>query len=68
MIQPVSSFPPEILEFYDQGLEASRLARGIGPLEYVRTQEIIQRYFPGPPAQVFDIGGGPGAYSLWLAR
>ena len=68
MIQPVSSFPPEILEFYDQGLEASRLARGIGPLEYVRTQEIIQRYFPAPPAQVFDIGGGPGVYSLWLAR
>jgi len=68
MIQPTHTFPPEILEFYDHGQEASRLARGIGPLEYVRTQEIIQRYFPAPPAQVFDIGGGPGAYSLWLAR
>ena len=40
--------------------------RGIGPLELVRTRELIARYLPFPPAVVFDVGGGPGVYSCWL--
>ncbi len=60
--------PEEALIYYNQGKEAERLFKGIGPLELLRSQELISRYFPAPPAVIFDIGGGPGVYSLWLAR
>ena len=33
----------------------------------IRTQEIMLRYLPPPPASVVDVGGGPGAYACWLA-
>jgi ubiquinone/menaquinone biosynthesis C-methylase UbiE len=62
------SMPPEILDYYATGRELDRLARGIGPLELARTKELVGRFFPTPPAVVFDIGGGPGVYSCWLAR
>ena len=39
-----------------------------GQLEFVRTQEIITRYLPDPPAVVLDIGGGSGPYACWLAK
>ena len=59
--------PEEILEYYSSGREAGRLGKGIGPLEQARTRELIRRYLPPPPGIVFDVGGGPGSYSLWLA-
>ena len=62
------TLPPEIIEYYASGKELDRLARGIGPLELARTQELVGRFFPASPAVVFDIGGGPGVYSCWLAR
>ena len=37
-------------------------------LELARMQELILRFIPPPPAVVFDIGGGPGRYSCWLAE
>jgi len=40
----------------------------MGLLEFARTQEILRRELPAPPAVVLDVGGGPGAYALWLAR
>jgi SAM-dependent methyltransferase len=53
---------------YERGEEADRLARsGAGRLEFERTQEIVLRHLPPPPATVADIGGGPGRYSVWLA-
>jgi len=63
-----SPLPKEILSYYSRGKEAERLSTGIGPLELARTQELITRYFPPPPAVVFDVGGGPGMYSCWLAK
>ena len=66
--EPADALPPEIIDYYASGRELDRLARGIGPLERVRTQELVARFFPEPPAVVFDIGGGPGVYSCWLAR
>ena len=33
--------PEEILDYYRSGREAGRLSNGIGPLELVRTQELI---------------------------
>ena len=34
----------------------------------MRTQEIITRYLPAPPAGVLDVGGGSGPYACWLAK
>lgn len=54
--------------FYAQGLEKDRLATPLGVVECERTREILARGLPPPPAVVADIGGGPGAYAVWLAR
>lgn len=59
--------PPEVDDHYAAGLEAGRLAIGVGRLELARTQEILRRYLPEPPAVVADVGGGPGVYACWLA-
>ena len=58
----------EIQRYYEQGRERERLTRGSGALELVRTQELLQRYLPRPPAEVLDVGGGPGVYAAWLAQ
>jgi ubiquinone/menaquinone biosynthesis C-methylase UbiE len=34
----------------------------------VRTQELLARYLPPPPATVLDVGGGAGVYAFWLAE
>jgi SAM-dependent methyltransferase len=67
---PVSpaSLPSEILAHYNAGVEQPRLAQDTGRLELARTQEIVERTFPPAPAVVYDVGGGPGVYALWLAR
>jgi ubiquinone/menaquinone biosynthesis C-methylase UbiE len=57
----------EISLHYSSGYEANRLSARTGQLEFARTQELLQRYLPPPPAVTFDVGGGPGAYALWLA-
>lgn len=55
-------------EYYELGQEASRLTTSArGRLEFERTQEILLRALPPAPATIADIGGGPGAYALWLA-
>ena len=56
-----------VVEFYTGADEAGRLASGLGRLEFVRTQEILTRYLPAPPAVILDIGGAAGRYSFWLA-
>jgi SAM-dependent methyltransferase len=58
---------PEILSFYELGLEERRLTESLGRLEFIRTFEIIERYAPVPPARILDIGGGAGVYALPLA-
>jgi SAM-dependent methyltransferase len=57
----------EILAHYEAGIETPRLARGAGLLERARTIDLLSRHLPPPPARIVDIGGGPGAYSVWLA-
>ncbi|EFF93917.1 SAM-dependent methyltransferase [Streptomyces sp. e14] len=61
---------PEIVRFYSETIdEADRLASTAdGRLEMVRTQELLHRYLPAPPARVLDVGGGPGAHARWLVR
>jgi ubiquinone/menaquinone biosynthesis C-methylase UbiE len=58
----------EILEYYDRFNERERLFTGIGKLEFARTQELLKRYLPQPPAVILDVGGGPGTYACWLAK
>jgi SAM-dependent methyltransferase len=57
---------PAIADFYHRSAEEERLQQGPFLLEALRTQELIQRYAPPAPATVLDIGGGAGAYALWL--
>jgi SAM-dependent methyltransferase len=57
-----------VLEHYVPGLETDRLGSPLGTIEFERTKEELSRYLPPPPATVADIGGGPGAYALWLAQ
>lgn len=59
-------FNREIIGHYSRGSEEKRLD-GIS-LEKIRTQEIIIRHIPGPPAKVLDIGGANGVYSFWLSQ
>jgi ubiquinone/menaquinone biosynthesis C-methylase UbiE len=57
-----------IAAYYDLGLERDRLTAGQGALELARTQVLLQRHLPAPPAVLADVGGGPGRYALWLAE
>ena len=58
----------DIVRFYEQGREQDRLAHGVGTLELARTQELLRRFLPPPPADLLDVGGGPGVYAAWLAH
>lgn len=58
----------EMNAYYARGEERERLSKGaVSELEFERTKEIALRHLPPVPAVVADIGGGPGAYALWLA-
>ncbi|MFF7789758.1 methyltransferase domain-containing protein [Streptomyces sp. NPDC007991] len=61
---------PEITRFYSETIdEADRLTTTAdGRLEMVRTQELLRRHLPQPPARVLDVGGGPGAHARWLVK
>jgi SAM-dependent methyltransferase len=60
---------PAIESHYSTGYERSRLFPGGRPsLEFVRSMELLGRLLPAPPAQVLDVGGGPGTYAAPLAR
>jgi len=59
--------PEEIVSYYGDADESSRLGTGWFQLEQARTQELILRHLPPAPATVIDAGGGAGAYACWLA-
>lgn len=61
---------PEVRAYYVDGFrEDERLRlRAHGVLERVRTQELLTRFLPLPPATVLDIGGGTGVHAQWLAE
>jgi SAM-dependent methyltransferase len=60
--------PPEIAAHYERGAELGRLESGGSAIEFARTTELLERFLPPPPASVLDVGGGPGAYAVWLAE
>ena len=56
-----------IFEFYNNGAEIGRLENGLGMVEFYRSKEIISQYIT-KASTVYDIGGGIGKYSEWLAE
>jgi 2-polyprenyl-3-methyl-5-hydroxy-6-metoxy-1,4-benzoquinol methylase len=66
----VTALPPEIRAYYERGQEAERLSGAVpsGPLELVRTAELILRHLAGDKLEILDVGGGPGIYAKWLAE
>jgi SAM-dependent methyltransferase len=60
--------PREVLDYYDQFPEESRLASGPFKLEFERTKDMLTRFLPPAPARVIDVGGAAGTYSAWLAE
>src|SRR5262245_35121107 len=59
--------PPDVLAYYEQYQEETRLGTGPFQLEFERTKEILARLFPSP-RRIVDVGGAAGAYSAWLAQ
>jgi SAM-dependent methyltransferase len=59
-------FDPSIEAHYNRGIERARLSQE-SQLEFLRTQELLERHLPASPAAVLDVGGGPGVYAGWLA-
>jgi 2-polyprenyl-3-methyl-5-hydroxy-6-metoxy-1,4-benzoquinol methylase len=61
---------PEILDYYERGSEVNRLKRGSpsGPLEFLRTKEVVLRFLKPAPLDILDVGGGAGVHAAWLAE
>jgi SAM-dependent methyltransferase len=58
----------DIVAYYeDHRPETARITAGLGALELERTQEVLRRHLPAPPARVLDVGGGEGVHAQWLA-
>jgi ubiquinone/menaquinone biosynthesis C-methylase UbiE len=58
----------EVVSYYQQFAEETRLGSGAGRLEFERTKEILKRLLQPPPARIVDVGGAAGVYSVWLAE
>lgn len=59
---------PEIREYYigDRDEAARLVVDGDGRLELLRSQELLRPRLPAAPADVLDVGGGPGIHARWL--
>lgn len=64
----MAPMPQEIEAHYLQSGESERLSNEWGELERLRTQAILARHLPPPPAVVLDVGGAAGAYAFPLAK
>ena len=60
--------PDDVILHYASGYEENRLSTGGGQLESERTRELLERFLPPAPANILDVGGGPGAHACWLAK
>ena len=61
------SIDPDVLADYNAGIERNRLRKDLGLIEFARTCELLGEYLPPAPAVVYDIGGGYGEYTWFLA-
>jgi ubiquinone/menaquinone biosynthesis C-methylase UbiE len=64
-MEKVAVMERDIFDYYNEGREQDRLT-SIGRLEFLRTQELLDRHLPPPPASILDIGGGAGIHALPL--
>jgi ubiquinone/menaquinone biosynthesis C-methylase UbiE len=64
----MAPIPKEIEAHYLQSGESKRLSNEWGELERLRTQAILARHLPPPPAVLLDVGGAAGAYAFPLAK
>ena len=55
--------PEAVRAYYESFDEQERLSGGLGALELARTQEILLRRLPSPPARILDVGGAAGRYA-----
>lgn len=58
----------EIEAFYSQSNESDRLTSAWGELERLRTESLLARHLPPPPAVLLDVGGAAGVYAVPLAK
>jgi ubiquinone/menaquinone biosynthesis C-methylase UbiE len=55
--------------YTDRHNEADRLVTTLkGRLELQRLKDLLTEHLPSVPAQIADIGGGPGIHAAWLAE
>jgi len=57
-----------VIGHYQSIREEDRITAGLGQLELVRTQEVLRRHLPAPPAHLLDVGGATGVHAAWLAE
>jgi ubiquinone/menaquinone biosynthesis C-methylase UbiE len=70
---PEQSNPGPLLDeaiqrYYGLGQEQNRLLAPAGHLERLRTQDILSRHLPRPPAVICDVGGAAGIYAFPLSE
>jgi SAM-dependent methyltransferase len=58
----------DVVRFYSEVSEETRLSAGWGLLEFERSKEIVARHLPPQPCTVLDIGGGTGVYTEWMGE
>jgi ubiquinone/menaquinone biosynthesis C-methylase UbiE len=64
----VPALDEPIQRYYGLGQEQNRLLAPAGELERLRTQDILGRYLPSPPAVICDVGGAAGIYAFPLSE
>jgi SAM-dependent methyltransferase len=63
----VPDLPPEVLAHDERDSEERiRLTAGHGVLEFLRTQELLARCLPPPPARILDVVGAAGTIDAVL--
>jgi ubiquinone/menaquinone biosynthesis C-methylase UbiE len=72
-VPDTDTHPDVVREIHDHYTErhneADRLSSTLkGQLEMQRVQELLTSYLSDAPAQVADVGGGPGVHAAWLAQ
>jgi ubiquinone/menaquinone biosynthesis C-methylase UbiE len=63
-----SSNRDKVVAYYSDFDEQARLSDNWGQIEFLRTQNIINRYLKKTSSVILDVGGAAGRYSLWLAK
>lgn len=64
----VASLDDAIQHYYGLGQEQNRLFSPPGDVERLRTENILSRHLPSPPAIICDVGGAAGIYAFPLSE